>query len=64
MMSLIEGFRGIYQIPSSRSFVKERAVAMWLVLIAAIPMLGASALIVFGNRDAPLARRLAGADAR
>ena len=50
MMSLIEGFRGIYQIPSSRSFVKERAVAMWLVLIAAIPMLGASALIVFGNR--------------
>ena len=23
---------------------------MWLVLVAAIPMLGASALIVFGNR--------------
>jgi len=50
MMSLIEGFRAIYQIPSSRSFVKERAVAMWLVLTAAIPMLGTSALIVFGNR--------------
>src|SRR5690242_20221378 len=50
MMSLIEGFRGIYQIPSSRSFVKERAVALWLVLTAAIPMLGASALIVFSNR--------------
>jgi membrane protein len=50
MMSLIEGFRAIYQIPSGRSFVKERAVAMWLVLIAAIPLLGASALIVFGNR--------------
>jgi membrane protein len=30
--------------------LKERAVALWLVLIAAIPILGASALIVFGNR--------------
>jgi len=50
IMSLLEGFRAIYQIPSGRSFVKERAVAMWLVLIAAVPMLGASALIVLGNR--------------
>jgi len=50
MMSLLEGFRAIYRIPSGRSFLKERAVAMWLVLIAAIPMLGASALIVIGNR--------------
>ena len=50
MMSLLEGFRAIYRIPSGRSFIKERAVAMWLVLIAAIPLLGASALIVLGNR--------------
>jgi len=50
MMSLLEGFRAIYRIPSGRSFLKERAVALWLVLIAAIPILGASALIVFGNR--------------
>lgn len=50
MMSLMEGFRAIYRIPSGRSFVKERAVAMWLVLVAAIPLLGASALIVTGNR--------------
>jgi membrane protein len=50
MMSLLEGFRAIYRIPSGRSLLKERAVAMWLVLIAAIPILGASALIVFGNR--------------
>ena len=50
MISLLEGFRAIYRIPSSRSFVKERAVAMWLVLTSAIPLLGASALIVFGNR--------------
>jgi len=50
MMSLMEGFRAIYRIPGSRSFVKERAVGMWLVLVAALPMLGASALIVIGNR--------------
>jgi membrane protein len=50
MMSLLEGFQAIYRIPSGRSMVKERVVAMWLVLVAAIPMLGASALIVFGNR--------------
>jgi membrane protein len=50
MISLLEGFRAIYRIPSGRSFVQERVVSMWLVLIAAVPMLGASALIVFGNR--------------
>jgi len=50
MMSLQEGFQAIYQIPSGRSFIKERAVAMWLVLTSALPLLGASALIVFGNR--------------
>jgi membrane protein len=50
MMSLMEGFRAVYRIPSGRSFIKERAVAMWLVLVAAFPLLGASALIVIGNR--------------
>jgi membrane protein len=50
MMSMLEGFRAIYCIPSGRSFLKERAVALWLVLIAAAPILGASGLIVFGNR--------------
>jgi membrane protein len=50
MMSLMEGFRAVYRIPSGRSFVKERVVGMWLVLVAALPLLGASALIVIGNR--------------
>jgi membrane protein len=50
MMSLMEGFRAVYRIPGGRSFVKERVVGMWLVLVAAIPLLGASALIVLGNR--------------
>lgn len=50
MMSLMEGFRSVYRIPSGRSMLHERAVAMLLVLGAALPGLGASALIVFNNR--------------
>lgn len=50
MMSLMEGFRSIYRIPSGRSFLYERGVAMLLVFGAALPALGASALIVFNNR--------------
>ena len=50
IMSLMEGFRAVYRIPGGRSFVKERVVGMWLVLVAAIPILGASTLIVIGNR--------------
>lgn len=50
MMSLMEGFRGVYRIPSGRSLLHERAVAMLLVVGAALPALGASALIVFNDR--------------
>lgn len=50
MMSLLEGFRAVYRIPSGRSFLHERLVAMSLVFVAAFPALGASALIVIGNR--------------
>ena len=50
MMSLLEGFRAVYRIPSARSFLHERLVAMMLVFVAAFPALGASALIVIGNR--------------
>jgi membrane protein len=50
MMSIIEGFRSIYRIPSGRSFVRERAMAIFLVLVCTAPIVGASALIVFGTR--------------
>lgn len=49
MMSLLEGFRAVYRVPSGRSLLHERLVAMTLVLVAAVPALGASALIVIGN---------------
>jgi membrane protein len=50
IMSMIEGFRSIYRIPTGRSFLQERAMAVFLVLISTLPIVGASALIVFGTR--------------
>jgi membrane protein len=69
IMSMIEGFRSIYRIPSGRSFIHERMVAIFVVLVSAAPVVGASALIVFGTRaESFLIHRLglaaAGADVR
>jgi membrane protein len=50
MMSLMEGFQAAYRIPSGRPFVKQRAMGIFLVLIAAAPAVLASSLIIFGNR--------------
>ena len=50
MMSLMEGFRAVYRIPHGRPFLAERSMAMLLVFATALPVLGASSLIVFGNR--------------
>lgn len=48
IISLIGGFQAAYGIPDSRSFVRERLVAILLVFGAAIPLWAASSLIVFG----------------
>lgn len=50
IMSMLEGFRSIYRIPSGRTFLQERMMAIFLVLLTTLPIVGASALIVFGNR--------------
>ncbi len=50
MMTLMEGFEAAYRLPSGRPFLKQRGVAMLLVLIVALPGIGSSALIVFGTR--------------
>lgn len=48
--SLIEGFHAAYRVPRGRGIVRQAAVAMGLVLVAAVPLLGASLLIVFGGQ--------------
>lgn len=50
MMSLMEGFRAAYKIPEGRPFWSQRGMAALLVIVAALPLVIASALIVFGSR--------------
>lgn len=50
MATLMEGFQAAYRLPTGRSAVKQRLVAVLLVLIAAGPAFGASALVVLGDR--------------
>jgi membrane protein len=48
--SLIEGFQAAYRVPRNRSFLHQSGVAMMLVLASAVPLVGASLLIVFGGQ--------------
>ena len=48
--SLIEGFQAAYRVPRSRTFLRGTGVAVALVLLAAVPLLGASLLILFGGQ--------------
>ncbi len=48
MKSLMQGFHATYRIPRSRSFWRETGIAISLVFLATGPLLGASALLVFG----------------
>jgi membrane protein len=50
MMSLMEGFQAAYQRKSTRGIVHGRWIAMWLVLVSIGPAVGASALMIFGDR--------------
>ena len=49
MASLMEGFQAVYRIPTGRPFLKQRAMAIFLVLIVSIPSLAASTLILLGS---------------
>jgi len=48
--SLMEGVHAAYRTPRSRSFLHETGVAIGLVFLAAIPLIGASALVLFGGQ--------------
>lgn len=50
MLSLMEGFNAVYHVPVSLHWAKQRAVAAALVFAAALPAVGASVLILLGNR--------------
>jgi membrane protein len=50
VMSLMEGFRAIYDLPSGRPWLKERGMGLLLVFVAVLPVWCASTLIVLGTR--------------
>jgi membrane protein len=47
--SLMEGFHAAYRIPRTRTFVHETGLSIGLVLLALIPVVGASGLVFFGT---------------
>ncbi|MGA2714775.1 MAG: YihY/virulence factor BrkB family protein [Bryobacteraceae bacterium] len=47
--SLIDGFNAAYRVPRNRSILSHSAVGMMLALLSALPLLGASSLILFGG---------------
>lgn len=49
MVSWMEGFRRAYCMQNTWGFWKERAVAVYLVFLALIPMCFATVLVVFGD---------------
>jgi membrane protein len=50
MISWMEGFRNAYQMPKIWGLVQERMIAFLLVVLAGVPMVFASFLLVFGNQ--------------
>ncbi len=50
MASLLQGFHAAYRIKDGRSFLKQRATAILLVIFVALPIVAASGLIVFGGK--------------
>lgn len=49
MVSWMEGFRRAYCMPNTWGFWKERAIAVYLVFLALLPMTFATILVVFGD---------------
>jgi membrane protein len=50
MISWMDGFRRCYELPKIWGLVKERLVALSLVILAGIPLSFATILVAFGNR--------------
>jgi membrane protein len=50
MISWMEGFRRCYELPKIWGLVKERVIALSLVILAGIPLTFSTVLIAFGSR--------------
>jgi membrane protein len=50
LKSLMQGFNSAYRIPRDPSYFHQTGVAIGLVFLSAVPLVGASALVLFGNQ--------------
>ena len=50
MISWMEGFRRCYELPKIWGLVKERLIALSLVILAGVPLSASTILVAFGNR--------------
>ena len=50
IISWMEGFRRAYQLPKTWGLLKERLIAISLVLMAGLPLIFATILVAFGSR--------------
>lgn len=50
VVSLMSGFQAAYRSPNTRSFWRQRRVAVLLIFSSILPALGASLLLIFGER--------------
>ena len=50
IISWMDGFRRAYQLPKTWGLLKERAIAISLVLMAGLPLTFATILVAFGSR--------------
>ncbi|MBI3698502.1 MAG: YihY/virulence factor BrkB family protein [Acidobacteria bacterium] len=50
MLSLVEGFRVAYRIPTTRSLVRARLVGLALLALSGVPLLAATLLLFFGQQ--------------
>jgi membrane protein len=48
--SLIEGFQAAYRAPRNRGFLHQSGLAIALALLCAVPLVGASVLVLFGGQ--------------
>lgn len=49
IVSLMDGFQAAYRVPNTRNFWRQRAMAIGLVFVVALPAIGGSALLFFGE---------------
>ncbi len=50
VISWMDGFRRAYQLPKTWGLIQERLIAIWLVLMAGIPLTFSTILVAFGSR--------------